>query len=755
MNFREILATRPVNFLSKLGALKFGTGIFKEYDRTPHFEMEKSIDMYSYRPMIQSGINQIVKFIIGNRIKITSSDKRTADFLDKWLDQRKLIKNSITNFITMVMVAGNGYMQPSYRKMTNGIPLLDTVDNVEDPSRVYLNVDARSEDEYWLYRVPTELKTYLYRGSTRSPKFYKVNYVVGSQLFRSQIWAIPIHKKEIWHLPLGWSRDGLYGRGFLASAIDDEDVMREIIKNYAVMARYRALGKKIISLGSDERPSGPDDVDKMKLDFQTLQDEEHLITNIPFKSEPLVYVGENDPMDAQVDFLRRDVSSGLVPNFLTPWNSEVNRATAGEVKIPFQLELDYIEEQVISFLNDHILVMLNKSYPWLADDASFQFGHVDLESKEEKMQYARDMYNENVITLNEYRMAAGYDPVEGGNIWAKDAPKPIEDPNKGGFFNSTGASFATEKKSIGQEVITSNSETPGHSTLHEAIEADVSDETWKRRLTQRKIMKGNNLKVLKKHNIGGKILRMATDDEDSKVYVFNGVQKLNDFNLDEKKAANVFYDITRDKLIKQQEEFIEGNTPVDDEVDKFFDQMQKIYNEATEELFEELEKAKTLRKKEKLQIISNLYNNKPLKEILTIKPRLLGKLDAVFAKFNNKIRKAVDKVTGGLLNQILKPGTQLGDDVDVENNKIKKELESNAELLKQSKTLPQIKTFNDKKVQDIRRILSDGIVSGKSYGAIKQDIKDNVINFKKRGKNPQDYEIERIVRTEMNSNTNL
>jgi len=221
---------------------------------------------------------------------------------------------------------------------------------------------------------------------------------------------------------MGWSRDGIYGRGFISSAIDDGEVLLEIIKNLAIVSRTRALNTKIVSIGTETDRATIQDINQLDFDLKNRREDEHIIINKPVSQVDLSHAGKYEKMETEMDYLRKDIASGLVPNFLTPWNESVNKATASEMKIPFQLELDGLMEDILLFLKEIIIDDLRQEYTWLSHDAVFEFGHVDLTSREERMTYAQAMFQDNVLTMNEYREAAGYEEVDNGDVWAYQMP---------------------------------------------------------------------------------------------------------------------------------------------------------------------------------------------------------------------------------------------------------------------------------------------------------------------------------------------
>jgi hypothetical protein len=90
---------------------------------------------------------------------------------------------------------------------------------------------------------------------------------------------------------------------------------------------------------------------------------------------------------------------------------------AGESKIGFKLNLANIKERLVDFFNSVIIDELRKSITWLADDLTIQFGRIELESFETRLQNASNMYSQGVITFNEYREIAELPTVENGDVY--------------------------------------------------------------------------------------------------------------------------------------------------------------------------------------------------------------------------------------------------------------------------------------------------------------------------------------------------
>jgi len=396
---------------SKLGAYKFPRNIFQLDERTPHWEMREVLEIIETRPQVNSGLKQIARFIIGDKIEVDSEDKNTINYMNNWLKKRS-VKSKIFDLTFIAIGLGNSFIEPLYRMKGDKL-IFDNFNILPDPSRVYINLSnsMNEKEDYWIFEIPIETKFL----DGKQPQYYKMNYVKGSALFKQSVYGIGYSKNHLCHLKIGWSRDGYYGRGFLSSTIDDNNILREILKNIALIARYRALNTKLITPAIEGEELIEDDVEEIEQKLLNKRDEDHLVLNKKLQVDSLSNTNEYDTMNNEIDFLRRDINSGLVPNFITPWDNDVNRATAGESKIPFMLELDSLREEIVEFLNKSILDKLRAQGEPIAEDASFKFGIVDMESYDTRLSNGLMLYQNGVISFNEFREMIDLETLNGGD----------------------------------------------------------------------------------------------------------------------------------------------------------------------------------------------------------------------------------------------------------------------------------------------------------------------------------------------------
>jgi len=414
MRFKELFSTvtgHSTPLIAGFGTNKFGMNIFNTAERTPHWEMRESLEILETRPQVNAGIKQICRFVIGDEISVESQDKTTVKYMKDWINNRPAIYTELYNLLFLGVGLGNAYVEPIYIQQGDKLKY-SNFRVIPDSSRVYINMSPTMDlnQNYWIYTMPREV-----RYKDVNPSIYLINYIKGGVLFRESVFGIPFAYKHFEHFKIGWSRDGLYGRGYLSSTIDDNNILKEILKNIALIARYRALNTKLITPASEDTELIEDDIVTIENKFLNKRDEDHMFLNKALKVQSLNNTNEYDTMNNEIDFLRRDINAGLLPNYLTPWSQDGAKATASESKIPFMLELESIRKDLVNFLNESVLEKLKKDGAPIADDATFKLSGARMESYEERVQIGTTLYQNGVITFNELRKMVDQSTVAGGD----------------------------------------------------------------------------------------------------------------------------------------------------------------------------------------------------------------------------------------------------------------------------------------------------------------------------------------------------
>lgn len=413
MRIREFFEHSGVRAASDVGSTAARLTLDKESLKTPHFRMNKSLEMIEDNPSVFSGLTQLARFVV-SQISFKSQDDFTMEYYNQWLQLRPGIDEEIFQFVFLGLGCGNSYLEPLYTKDGK----LDNLFHVPDPSIIYYNLQARHDDEYWLMQMPSNIVNF--KGMVVNQ--YPVYYMRGDAFWPNRIWAIPFNKKKYLAKKFTWGRDGLYGIGLLGSAVDNEDIRREIIKNWALIAKYQALGKKMISILDDSGKSvGPNEIEKIATDFSMLGEEEHLFINRKMEQNEINFSG-NNMMNSELDFLRKDAGSALVPNYMTAFSQDSSYATAEAAKVPFSVMLKAVQKNVKLFIEQEVVPKIKGNNAKLKEDVEVDLGQPELYSRRDLFDMMSQLYNMRAATFNELREAAGLTSVERGDTWGEQPP---------------------------------------------------------------------------------------------------------------------------------------------------------------------------------------------------------------------------------------------------------------------------------------------------------------------------------------------
>jgi hypothetical protein len=456
------------NISGKLGISKYKTSDVTQEELTPHMLQRKALDVYERRPFVHAGINQMINFVAGTDIKAVQLENLSKDvdekqlekdlkWLNTWIDLRKSnLVNVKSQCILSYLVQGNTYIEKVFRP---GEDVLDNLFTIFDSSKIYYNTsDTTDKDKYWLFEVATEIPIIKIKGKEVAvAEFTPYKYSPSSVYYDEMIRAFHMPYNKITHLRAPYTLDGYYGYSFVMSTLDDEEAISKIIRNIILISSNKAVGKKIIGFHDDNNRVIPqEDIDDLQdqIDFDAGS---NLVVNKKFTVEDLAHTGTYDTMIPEIEYLTKDVGSGLTPSFMTPWNSDVNRATAEQARLPFIVHIENIKKIIEEFFSRTILDELIKQKPGLKN-VKIVFGETEYYSLEERTASAESLYNQNIITMNQYLEKMGMDPVENGDVYAREREaqldKIYEDAGNDKFSepgagNASGNNYKYNKEAVG------------------------------------------------------------------------------------------------------------------------------------------------------------------------------------------------------------------------------------------------------------------------------------------------------------------
>ena len=359
--------------LTKLGGFGFKRGITdKEKLKTPHYIMDKCLTMAQDNPIITGALEELINFIFpGKRINFDSSNKKTKKWLTKWMEQRPELNDEIYRTLWTNVATGNAGLQLTETK--NG--MLDNVYCLNDISRIYYNPDHETEEDEYVYALPLTVREFKFNGKIAYPTFHSIKYIAGDAFIVKQVYGIDVSSKVLKRYKTGWSRDGFYGRSILASSIDADNIMSEILSSWDTISKLKQIDQKIITPKGNSiyEISNPQYKDIQHM----LEDGRGSYTFIPF---PIEFSQQDirtsngyDTMTEVMEFLRRMLMMGLLPQHLTPWGESSTTMGSESSLPPFLARVRSKQEEFIKMLNNTILKRLRKDVPWLATDATFVF----------------------------------------------------------------------------------------------------------------------------------------------------------------------------------------------------------------------------------------------------------------------------------------------------------------------------------------------------------------------------------------------
>ena len=406
---------------------QFINDIYNDEILTPHNEMQECVNMYHSNAFVVTGVEALSDLLLGRDIRFISGDKDTQDFFNKWgkdTDFFRYLPEAIENYVKV----GNGYLEPLSGQLSGlprkwlPVPRANFIWVVREMGEHTDIVDGEPQIteverlHYW-EQVPDYF---------RNDDAQRVN--VSYDRWGTQTYSIRAVNLgyNLLHLKWGVSHVPFYGRSPLASSVSDGKVLREMERAMAVIARYKAIPRKVVTVNpASGSIMGSTNLDKMIQYWNGLSDMENpMFKGVDIDIKDLSYAGQEPQFQVAVDYLKQKVTSALIPSFYIHGNI-TRYAVALEQKNEFNLICESRRKDVANPINDFIqdFVKQFNSTPdsrrkdserglKLSKDIYIEFGDFDYPTRSELVTEATMQWNSGGITLNEYREALGKEPLE-------------------------------------------------------------------------------------------------------------------------------------------------------------------------------------------------------------------------------------------------------------------------------------------------------------------------------------------------------
>lgn len=381
----------------------FGTDVFNEEEMTPHNEMMRVREMIDNNAFIASGLSTYQSIFLGDEVNVESEDAETRQFFnDEWLPESNLVNAMANGGVGEHFKGiGNAYYHVQRGEAT-GIP--KKVELIAKPDNMWIRKNSDGSVKDYILEVPNEI-----RDHDNPEKNYETFTVSYGGTAKDTVIGIRYEPEEIIHVPQGMHQVPPYGRADLASASSDEKILREIERSYGVIARHKQVPKKIISLykemDGDQMPLSSEEYEEKLDHLNSLRDTDNPVwNNVKADIEDYSYGSENIKMQETIDYLKRKITSPVIPQFMIHGDMTTNAVSNDQLAVFFQ-EVRGDRHSHVQKFNELLQEVARRK--GLSEDVTLSFGDLELDTEQSKKQRVVNRWQKGLITLNEARDMLG------------------------------------------------------------------------------------------------------------------------------------------------------------------------------------------------------------------------------------------------------------------------------------------------------------------------------------------------------------
>lgn len=377
---------------------KFLTNIYKDQILYPHDEMQRASKAFNYNSYVFRASKTRANFMTGGEIRVAGASQIWADKVNKIIQESRL-SYCISEVGEDLIVSGNSYLE-KIRKSGKIIAYL----HIPKPEYIYVQVDDNDEIEYYVQEIK--------ESNYSSAKHFEIKYYGD---IKKAVRGIRLEKDDVMRLTLGTATIPIYGRGAVCTLVNDIEVVWEIERAMAVIARYKAIPKKFLSPKTEN--TNPQLAEWLSNQISSLSDFENPISPYPLDVQDLSYSGSDLNIQPMLDYMKKKLTVPLAPSFLMH-GEETNYAVSHDQKASFELEIRSERNDLAQQLKPHIDELI-LSHGMALQEYEIEFGEYDLGQTEVERKATIENFNAGLITLNEAREILGYDAdKEKGDMYA-------------------------------------------------------------------------------------------------------------------------------------------------------------------------------------------------------------------------------------------------------------------------------------------------------------------------------------------------
>lgn len=390
---------------SDLRSGEFISDIYNEETSTPHAEMRATQKAYRTHSFVATASKLVINSLFGREVTVECEDSKTKRFHEK--NTLPKLMEPLREAAEGYVVSGNGYVHK--QRISDKVVNFEAISR---PEKMWIDYTKGFKPVSYVLEQPRSINK---ENTDVDIKDYEVAYFDRKR----RVHGVKYMPGEIIHFKQGTSHLPVYGRSTLASSLDDLKILRELLRDMAIIARYKAIPKKLwkLSRGKDgQHQVSNAQEEEFRKYINSLGDWENpVLGSINADVEDLTHKQTIEMIEPLTRMLTQNVTNTLGPNFYL--NGDVtNYAVAKEQKNVFFLTIESMRDDFRKQINDVLREVSEQR--GLSTDVSISFGDFDFPTREDRVKEATAAFTAGGLTINEYREELELEPVpetsEGG-----------------------------------------------------------------------------------------------------------------------------------------------------------------------------------------------------------------------------------------------------------------------------------------------------------------------------------------------------
>jgi len=278
------------------------------------------------------------------------------------------------------------------------------------------------------YLIPTE-QVRIFRDKHNRPKSYRqeTDPLTYMPLEGNPTWTA----EKVIHLHFDRKTGRAFGTPFLINVLDDVIALRQIEEDIQNLVHRELFPLYKYKIGTAEQPAEPEEITQAAIEIENLRAEGGLI--LPFRHDVEVIGSQGAALDASqyLNHFKERVAIGLgvAPHHLGMSMNGGNRSVTERLDVSLydrikQMQKLFSEMVRLNIFNELLFEggfdpISNPMESGDSDRCYFRFKEIDVDTQVKKENHIIQKYVNNVITLDEARLALGHDPeVDPGSMYA-------------------------------------------------------------------------------------------------------------------------------------------------------------------------------------------------------------------------------------------------------------------------------------------------------------------------------------------------